>query len=291
MNQVLVNAMVSAAGYLLVGIGFSLIYTTVRFFHFAHGMTLTLGAYTCFTLAVWVGLPLYAAFAGGIVASTLVGAGMECCVYRPLRQRQASPAVLLLASLGLYVALQAAVSLAYGPGTRTFRAGAIPEALDFFGGRVTVPQVALVITGALCCVVTWVLLRKTRLGAAIRAVACDAELAEVNGINRDRVSLTVFLVGSFLAGIAAVLLTYDSDMTPAMGFRVLLMGMVAVIVGGIGNVPGIALGAVLVGLSQHLSAWWISSQWQDALVFAILIAFLLLRPQGFLGRPLKRQVT
>jgi branched-chain amino acid transport system permease protein len=122
----------------------------------------------------------------------------------------------------------------------------------------------------------------------IRAVASDADLATACGLDCDRIIMVTFLIGSALAGVAAILLAYDSDMTPVMGFRALLMGMVAMIIGGVGSIPGVALGAILLGLVQHLTAWWISSRWQDALIFLILILFLLLRPQGFLGRPLSK---
>lgn len=100
--------------------------------------------------------------------------------------------------------------------------------------------------------------------------------------------MVAFLIGSATAGVAAALLAYDTGMTPTMGFRTLLMGMVSVIIGGIGSIPGIAIGALLLGAAQHLTAWWMSSKWQDAIVFVILILFLLFRPQGFLGKPLRK---
>lgn len=97
-----------------------------------------------------------------------------------------------------------------------------------------------------------------------------------------------FLLGSALAGAAGVLLACDADMTPAMGLRPLLMGIIAVVIGGIGSVPGAALGAILLALAENLGAWWISSMWRDAIAFIKLVVFLLARPQGFLGTPLRR---
>jgi len=288
MNQVLVNALVSASGYLLVGVGFSLIYTSARFFHIAHGIVLTVGAYSTFALGVWAGLPLSVSIAGGILASTILGIGLEWSIYRPLQGRQASPATLLLASLGIYVALQALVSLIFGSGTQTFRPSEVPEGLLLVGSRLTVPQLAIIVVSPICCLSTWLFLQRAQIGKMIRAVANDHDLAEAYGFSRDRVIMVAFFFGSTLAGVAAILLAYDTDMTPMMGFRALLMGMIAVIIGGIGNIPGAALGAVLLGLAQHLSGWWISSKWQDAIAFLILILFLLLRPQGFLGGPLRR---
>jgi branched-chain amino acid transport system permease protein len=286
MTQVLVNAIVAAAEYLMVGIGFALIYSATRFFHFAHGIVITAGAYTTFLLKVWLGLPLWAAAIGGIIVSAVLGGMMELSIYRPLRQRAASAGVLLLASLGIYVALQAVVVLMFGSGTQTLRAGNPPEGLPILGARITPIQIMIILVSAVFCLLTWLLLGRTRIGKKLRAVACDQDLAQACGVNSGSVIMAAFLLGSSLAGMAGMLLALDGDMTPALGFQLLLMGMLAVIVGGVGSIPGVALGAVLLGLTQNLSAWWLSSKWEDAIVFTILILFLLLRPQGFLGKPL-----
>jgi branched-chain amino acid transport system permease protein len=129
-TQILANALVSAAGYLLVGIGFSLVYTTGRFFHFAHGIVFTIGAYATFVLRVRAGLPLPGAILGGILTSTLFGVAIEASIYRPLRKRQSTAVTLLLASLGAYVGMQAIVVLLFGSGTQTFRVGSPPEGLS-----------------------------------------------------------------------------------------------------------------------------------------------------------------
>ena len=118
----------------------------------------------------------------------------------------------------------------------------------------------------------------------MRAVADDLELARVSGIDSDRIILWTFAISSALAGIAGILVAFDTDMTPTMGLNVLLMGVVAVIIGGSGSIPGVALGALFLGLAQHLGVWGISSQWQDAIAFIILLAFLLVRPEGVLGK-------
>jgi branched-chain amino acid transport system permease protein len=285
MSQTVVNALISAAGYLLVAIGFSLIYTCVRFFHFAHGVVLTAGAYVTFALKVWCGLPLSVSMLCGVLASTLLGAGMEWSVYRPLRTKGASAVGLLLSSLGIYVALQALISLTFGSGTQTLGRGEVAEGLLLLGVRLTAHQMATILTSAACWLLTWLLLQHTKIGTMMRAVASNPDLAAVHGLDVNRVITCAFVGGSALAGIAGLMLAFDTDMTPLMGFRALMMGMIAVIIGGVGSIPGAALGALLLGLAQHLTAWWISSRWQDAIVFVILIFFLLVRPQGFLGRP------
>jgi len=123
---------------------------------------------------------------------------------------------------------------------------------------------------------------------AMRALAANPELARVVGMDADRVVLYTFLVGSALCGAAGVLISLDIDMTPTMGLSALLMGVVAAIAGGIGSLPGAALGALLLALAQHLGVWKIPSQWQDAIAFAVLLVFLVFRPAGVFGARLRK---
>jgi branched-chain amino acid transport system permease protein len=162
------------------------------------------------------------------------------------------------------------------------------EGLPIFGAKITPIQITIIIVSACLLALCWAFAKKTRMGKVMWAVANDPELARVVGIETDQVILFTFILGSALAAIAAILISLDTDMTPMMGFYALLMGIVAVIAGGIGSIPGAALGGLLVGMAQHLGVWKLPTQWQDAIVFVILILFLLLRPQGFLGKPLRR---
>ena len=122
----------------------------------------------------------------------------------------------------------------------------------------------------------------------MRAVANDAQLFDISGLNSDRVIFWTFAIGSGLAGIAGILISFALDMTPTMGMNALLMGVVAVIIGGVGNLPGVVLGTLLLALAQHIGLWYLSSQWQDAIAFVILLLFLIFRPQGFLGKKVKK---
>ena len=196
--------------------------------------------------------------------------------------------VLLLASLGMYIVLQNTISMVFGDDTKSIRSGIVREGLPVFGARITPIQVVIICTSIVLVLLTALWLKKSRMGKAMRAVANDAELAQISGIDSDRVVLWTFGVGSALAGVAGILVALDVDMTPTMGMNALMMGVVAVIIGGVGSIPGVAMGALLLGLAQHLGVWKISSQWQDAIAFIILFVFLLFRPQGFLGRKVKK---
>jgi len=205
-----------------------------------------------------------------------------------MRKKNASPMVLLLASLGLYIVLQNTISMVFGDDTKSIRSGVVREGLQVLGARITPIQIVIISTSVVLAILAALWLKKSRMGKAMRAVANDAELANISGIDANKVVLWTFGVGSALAGVAGILVALDVDMTPTMGMNALMMGVVAVLIGGVGSIPGVALGALLLGLAQHLGVWKISSQWQDAIAFIILFVFLLFRPQGFLGRKMKK---
>ena len=286
--QIAANILISAAVYLLVGVSFLILFRVAKFFNLAHGVVFTAGAYFAFVLKVWVGLALFFSILLAILLSVLLGCLMEVFVYRPLRRSRTSPLVLLLASLGIYVALQNVISMVFGDEAKSIRSGLVKEGLDVFGARIMPIQILIICVSIVLIAVIALVLKKAKIGKAMRAVANDPELASVSGIDSDRVILWTFAVGSALAGVAGILVALDVDMTPTMGMNALMMGIVAVIIGGVGSIPGVALGALLLGMAQHLGVWYISSKWQYAIAFVILLAFLLFRPQGFLGRRIKK---
>jgi len=281
--QVMLNAIVSASVILMVGVGFALVFRTARFFHFAHGIFFTIGAYLAFLFKAILGLPLALSALLAAGGAACLGALVELAVYRPLRTKRASPLVLLLASLGVYVVLQNAVSLAFGDDTKSIRSGTVSEGFEVLGARITPIQAttvcaSVVLVGVLVC-----LMRGTRFGKAMRAVADDPELARISGIASDRVLLLTVAAASALAGVAGVLVALDVDMTPTMGMNALMLSVVAVVVGGGRTITGVMLGAILLGFAQHLAAWTLGARWQEATALLVLLAFLLVKPHGFLG--------
>lgn len=288
MIQVLFNSFASAGVILLVALGFNLIYSAARFFHFAHGAVLTSGAYFMFLFYIWGGLPFWSSLLLAVLVTALLGWGLDHTVYRELRRRKSSPLVQLLASLGLYIMLQNLISLLFGDSTRSLRGGIVRSGIDIWGARLTSIQLWIIFTSLLLVLLLVLLLRQTWLGKAIRAVADDPELANICGIDSDRVLGMVFTIGSALAGVAGILIALDVDMNPTMGMRAMMMGVVAVLVGGIGSIRGTAFGAMMLGLTQQTAAWFLSAQWQDTITFLILLIILVIKPEGFQGSKLQR---
>lgn len=287
-SQIVINILISSCDFLLLAISFTIIYKITQFFHFAHGVVFTSGAYFAFLFHILFGLPLYIAIPLACMAACLIGCMMEVLVYKPLRKRGATSIILLLASLGIYIVLQNLISMIFGDDTKSIRTWPVVAGREVLGARITDVQIIIVAGSLLLVTGVGFWLARTKTGKAMRAVANNKELADVSGINSDKIILISFALGSALAGIAGILVALDVDMTPTMGMNALMMGVVAMIVGGVGSIRGIALGALLLGLAQNLGVWYISSQWQDAIAFAILLIFLLFKPEGFLGRKVKK---
>jgi branched-chain amino acid transport system permease protein len=287
-NQLIVNGIIAGSVYTLVAVGFAVIYRTVKFFHFAHGVVFTAGAYFVYFFKAWLGWPDIVAIPVSTGLCAVLGILIEISVYRPLRHKGSSSLILLFASLGIYIVLQNIISMIFGDDIKTIRSGIVKEGINILGARITPVQITIIVVSLLLLVSCFLFLKYTKIGRAMRAVANDSELARVAGIESDKVILLTFALGSALAGIAGILVALDVDITPTMGMNALMMGVVAVIIGGVGSIPGVALGALLLGMVQHLGVWKISLQWQDAIAFVILLVFLLFRPQGFLGKKVKK---
>jgi branched-subunit amino acid ABC-type transport system permease component len=187
----------------------------------------------------------------------------------------------------MFVVLQNAISLAFGDETKMLWAGGV-ESVRVCGALITPVQIAIVVANLAMCVSVWVAFRFTAFGRAIRAVADDVELSRIMGVKVSRVVVIVFAAGSAIAGVAAILSSLDTDMRPSMGFDALLMGVVAAIIGGIGSTPGTFLGGLFLGIVQQLGVWKLPTAWQDGIAFSVLILFLIFRPQGVFGLPIRR---
>jgi branched-chain amino acid transport system permease protein len=283
-SQFIIYGVLKGSIYFLIAVGFSLIFRTVRFFHFAHGAIYTAGAYFAFLFNCQIGLDWSIAFPLACISTMLLGVALEVGIYNPMRKRKASDLSLLIASLGLYVVLQNLISMIWGDTTKTIRTGDVMEGHEFFGARITNVQLMIVMTSLVLVAMMAFVMTRTKFGKTLRALANDPELARLNGVKLDRYIMYVFAIGSSLAAVAAIMISLDTDMTPIMGFNMLIKGVIAVIIGGTVSLPGAALGALFLGLAENLGVYWLPSKWQDTIAFVILILFLLLRPYGVLGK-------
>lgn len=298
-NQFIINGIIISSIYALIAIGFSIIYRTVKFFHFAHGVVYTVGAYLVYTIVssqlsaanedLSIGVWAFALILG-IIGASLLGILIDRFVYYQLRKHQTSNLIFLLASFGIFIFIQNLIQLIYGAQILTIRTGVIREGHLFLGAIITDIQITILIVSIVLLLLVWYFIQKTKLGKAMRAVADDPVAANVVGINPERIIIVSFAIGSALAGVAGILISFETNIEPTMGFNAILKGIIASIIGGMGSIPGAVLGGLFLGLAENLGIWKVSAEWKDSIAFGILLVFLLIRPRGILGKRTYKEI-
>ena len=282
--QLIVNSIIAGAIYGMVALGFNLIYGTAKFFDLGYGVMTAVGAYTVFYSSKILGFGIYPSIILGILVAGLVGFIVERIVYQKLRSKKATSMVYIVASLGILTLLQAIIAILFTSQFQVFPETISNRTFEVFGGIITGVQVIILGLGLLIMFGLVLLLKFTKFGKAIKAVSDDEEVSKIVGIDTNSIISKVFFIGSAIAGLAGILVGFDTGIEPTMGFSLLLKGVIASIVGGVGNIYGGILGAFFLGFIENFGIWKISGEWKDAISFTVLIVFLLFRPQGILGK-------
>ena len=300
--QLLINGLTLGAVYALIALGYSMVYGVLQLLNFAHGDVYMVGAYIGF--GVMVSLipadgPLLAPVLIIILMMLLamlgcgaLGVVIEQFAYRPLRN---SPRIApLISALGVSFFIQNAVQLTLTAKFRTYETEKLIAptlGIVIANTRLSAIRILVIVVAIVMMVVLQVLIRRTRLGKAMRAVAIDREAAAMMGVNVDQVIVFTFFIGSALAGAAGVLTgMVFSRIWPIMGFTAGLKGFTAAVLGGIGNIPGAMLGGFILGLAETFATVFVSSTYKDAIAFGVLVIVLLLRPRGLLGARIPQKV-
>jgi branched-subunit amino acid ABC-type transport system permease component len=190
--------------------------------------------------------------------------------------------VLLVASLGAFTIIQAVIAMIFTSQFQTLSGAASEKVYAIFGASITETQVIILASAVLVFVLLSLFLKVTMFGKQVRAVSDDEEVAWIAGINTEKIIGWIFFIGSAIAGLGGVLIGFDTGLQPTMGLNLLLKGVIAAIVGGIGSIPGAILGALLLGFAENFGIWKISGEWKDAIAFGLLILFLIFRPKGII---------
>ena len=278
--QLVVYGTVLGSILTLGAIGVSLTYGILRFAHFAHGDMMTLGAYFALSLVAALKLPVYVALPFAMVATVISAVMIDRVIYR--RLRQTDPVILLISSFGMAMALRAAVQLIWGPHNQVYEEGIqIPHRI---AGIVIKPDHIVIVAGALALVVALnIFLQKTRTGKAMRAMADNPELARITGIDNEKIIFWTWVLGGGMAGAAGVFLAQDTQLTPVMGWQILLPVFAAAIIGGIGKPYGAIAGGFIIGISMEVSTIFIDPVYKHAVAFALMVLTLIIRPTGLFG--------
>ena len=283
--QLLANGIIAGSVYALLGLGFGIIYSATRTFHFAHGAVYSMAGYLAFQFHVFWHLPLALSIALSLLAAILLGMGIEGLIYRPLRGVGASPMEILLSSLGLFILLQNFMIILWRSDPRVLPvAESIRKGVEMGGIWVTYLQLIIIAISFGLWGLLLLFSQRTKMGKAIRALESDPEMTEIVGIDPVYIRFLVYGAGSALAGVSAILATMDMGIDPNSGIMALLIAVIAVIVGGIGNYSGTVLAGLLLGIAENMGIWKIPSEWKSTIAFGILVIFILFRPTGLLKK-------
>lgn len=280
--QQLINGLSLGSIYALLALGYTMIYGIVKIIHFAHGDVYMLGAFFgYYMINVWHFNFIMALF-GSMIFCALVGMLIEFVAYRPLRH--SSRIAVLITAIGVSYFLENGMSVLFSGDTRDFPQVIKQVNYEWFGIRVTNIQLLIFATTIILMIILQLIVKKTKMGRAMRAAAADPVAAELMGININGTISFVFAIGSAMAGAAGVLIgLYYNSIEPTMGLTPGIKAFVAAVVGGVGSIPGAAVGAVIVGCLESMMQAIGFSAFKDAAVYVVLIIVLLFLPAGLFG--------
>ena len=287
----LINGISLGSVYAIIALGYTMVYGIAKMLNFAHGDVIMVGAYVCFFAISSYNLPPAVGVLIAVALCTVLGIVIERLAYKPLRQ--AASLAVLITAIGVSYFLQNGAQLLWGTNNKMFPTFITGDAITLFGGQLHVSAATLVTIVA--CVVIMIGLTvftgRSKMGKAMRAVSEDRGAAQLMGINVNKTISLTFAIGSGLAAIAGVL--YMSSypiLVPTTGSMPGIKAFTAAVFGGIGSIPGAFLGGLLLGVIEIFAGAYISTQLANAIVFAILIIVLLVKPTGLLGKQVREKV-
>ena len=287
----LINGISLGSVYAIIALGYTMVYGIAKMLNFAHGDIIMVGAFAAFTVVSTMGGPSIAGILAAIVVCTVLGVTIERVAYRPLR---GAPSLsVLITAIGVSYLLQNLALLIFGSNARQFTSVVNLPALKLADGQLSISGVTIVtiLSSIVIMAVLTTFVNKTRMGQAMQAVSEDQGAATLMGIDVNKTIALTFAIGSFLAAFAGVLLcsAYPS-LTPYTGSMPGIKAFVAAVFGGIGSIPGAMLGGILLGVIEILGKAYVSTELGDALVFAVLIIVLLVKPSGLFGKNVREKV-
>lgn len=275
--------------YALIALGYTMVYGIAKMLNFAHGDIIMVGGYAVFTAMSTAWCPVWLSVIIGIVVCTVLGVVIEKVAYKPLRN--APPLAVLITAIGVSYLLQNAALLLFGSQQMAYPT--LVKLGSFTVGGVQVDGITVLTLGvtAVLMVALTLFIDRTKLGKAMRAVSEDKDAATLMGISVDWTITLTFAIGSALAAFASMFygMTYVY-IKPTTGAMPGIKAFTAAVFGGIGSIPGAMLGGILLGLIEQASKTYISTLWADAIVFAVLVAVLVVKPTGLLGKPIQEKV-
>ena len=287
----LINGISLGSVYAIIALGYSMVYGIAKMLNFAHGDVIMVGAFMSFSATQYWGMSPMASVLISVVVCTLLGITIERLAYKPLRQ--ATSLAVLITAIGMSYLLQNLALLIWGANPKSFSSVISIGTFSLFGGqlRITGETIVTVLANLVIMIALTLFTGKTKMGKAMRAVSEDRGAAELMGINVNATISMTFAIGSGLAAIAGVLLCSAYPvLMPTTGAMPGIKAFTAAVFGGIGSIPGALIGGILLGVIEILGKAYVSTELGDALVFAVLIIVLLVKPTGLLGKKVHEKV-
>ena len=286
--QQLVNGVMLGAVYALIAIGYTLIFGVLGMLHLAHGEVFMIGAFVGLLVITKLSANIFVALAAAMLATGVLGLLIERIAFRPLRG--AHPLAPLATTIGAGIALQETARWYFGPEQKGFPAGIALTLWELGPLRVSSVQIFILVAALVLMGAVHLFLARTSAGRAVRATAEDPVVAGLLGVNVETTIMVTFFVASMLAGAAGVLvgLAYNS-VHPFIGVQIGIKGLVVMLLGGLGNVPGAMVGGLVLGVLEVLGVAYLASSYRDAFAFGAVMIILLARPEGLLGLRVQRR--
>ena len=281
--QLIANGLIIGAVYALVAAGFSLVFSTNRFVHFGHGSAITASAYALYFMLTAQRIPLPIAIFIALTAATLVGWLCFALVYNPLKKRQTSSVVLLIAGIALLLVFENLFIMLFGTDVKVVDYIPVVKGITILGAIITKLQLLMIAISLALLTLLYLFLYKNKYGITMRAIANNPCLASLIGIPKAKFQHLSFLIGSLLAGVTGVLIALERNVEPVMGTGLMIEGFISAVVGGVTSVSGGILGGFVLGIAENIGIGFLPSGFKSAIAFTLLFIFLIFKPRGLFG--------
>lgn len=281
LTQILLNGLFASSLYCLVALGLTLILGVMDVADFAQGAIYMAGAFVAYLCSTQLGLHFSLALLAAVLAAVALGVANNELIYQPVTRRAAST---LIAALGIMLILQNIAVLVFGSDFHTYDPPFGRTPVEVGSGVIPLYKLSVIATAAVAVPLVWIFLNRTATGKAIRAMSQNKEGAAIVGIGGREVSLVTFAIGSALVGLAGALASPVYAFDAFFGADVIVKAFTIVIVGGMGSIPGVLVGVLIIGFGENLVSGYISTEYSTLVTFMLLIVALFLRPQGLFGK-------
>ncbi len=291
LEQQLLNALSLGCVYALFALGFTLVFGVLGVINLSHGAIFMVGAYAALQAVTKLGLPLWASLVVAFLVSGAIGLAIDVLVLRPLRRRNAPHLIPMIATIGLAIFFNSASQGLFGAENLRFPSDIVPDRqVRFAGVQISELEIAIIVLSFALMAGLLVVMRRTQLGRALRAIAESPKAAALLGIDVEGLFFLTSFVAAALGGVSGVLIAlYSNAVFPLMGQPMLHKGIAVIILGGMGDIRGALLGGLFLGFAEVMSVAYVGSTMRDAVAFGLLFLVLLLRPQGMFGKVLERK--